>query len=443
MPKKEMEKTLTPLVSINDFLIDAFNERKTFLPGKNLAHVNKLRESAAAYFRSVGIPGKKTEDYKYCNFNFLSKEKFSFASEISQINYSKHIIDNNAINVFLINGKFDSIKTNIEINPEELILISLKEAFLNHGEEIKAHYGKCILPDSDPFSALNSFLSADGVFLKIKKDRKIETPIYIYSIQTGKNNFISLSRNLLIAESNSEVSVFEINVTDDLPGRSFSIPATEIFADTGANINYFKLQDECENGNLVNITYSYQLKSSRVSFHTFSFGGSFTRNNLIMVLDDQDCEANLNGLYFSGANQFIDNHTLVDHRKPNCRSNELYKGLADNKSTAVFNGKIFVRKDAQKTNAFQSNKNVLLSDDATINTKPQLEIYANDVKCSHGSTTGKINQEALFYLRSRGISEESAKRLMIIAFADELISGIESAPFREFINMRFQHLLNR
>jgi Fe-S cluster assembly protein SufD len=182
-------------------------------------------------------------------------------------------------------------------------------------------------------------------------------------------------------------------------------------------------------------------KYANYSTGTYTFGGSLVRNNLNVALDSDLCEAHLNGLFIAGGVQLIDNHTLVDHKFPNCQSNELYKGIAKDKSTGIFNGKIFVQKDAQKTNAYQSSKNILMSDDATINTKPQLEIYADDVKCSHGTSTGKVDENALFYLKARGIGEESARKLLLQAFAQEVIDKVEVEELRERITVMFNGVL--
>ena len=208
---------------------------------------------------------------------------------------------------------------------------------------------------------------------------------------------------------------------------------TEIIINHNAIVEHYKIQDENNLGYLLDTTQVVQKKQSLFSTHTFTLSGSLVRNNLNIVLDEEGIESHLNGLYLTNGNQAVDNHTIVDHRAPHCNSNELYKGIIEGKSTATFNGKIFVRKDAQKTNAFQSNKNILLSDDATVNTKPQLEIYADDVKCSHGTSTGKLDADKIFYLRARGLSEVSAKKLLMYAFASEVVDTIKISSLREYV----------
>ena len=246
-----------------------------------------------------------------------------------------------------------------------------------------------------------------------------------------------------MVEENAQVKIVESYETLDLSAKSFNNVLTEIVVEPNAIVDHFKIQNECELGNLMSTTQAVQKGKSVFSTHTFTLSGSLVRNNLNIVLDGEHIESHLNGLYLTNGNQVVDNHTLVDHREPNCNSNELYKGIIEDKSSATFNGKIYVRKDAQKTNAFQSNKNILLSDDGTINTKPQLEIYADDVKCSHGTSTGKLDADKIFYLRARGLSEASAKKLLMHAFASEVLDGIKGMEelhnyLEERISKRFE-----
>jgi Fe-S cluster assembly protein SufD len=234
-------------------------------------------------------------------------------------------------------------------------------------------------------------------------------------------------------EENAQVKIVE-SYCD--AGKTFHNALTEMFIGVNANADHYKIQQGQEESALLSTTQVCQEKQSVFSTHTFTLSGVFVRNNLTIVLDGEHIESHLNGLYLTRENQVVDNHTLVDHRKPNCNSNELYKGIIEDRSIATFNGKIFVRKDAQKTNAFQSNKNILLSDDGTINTKPQLEIYADDVKCSHGTSTGKLDEDKIFYLRARGLSEASAKKLLMHAFASEVVDTIKIDELRGYLEGR-------
>jgi Fe-S cluster assembly protein SufD len=216
---------------------------------------------------------------------------------------------------------------------------------------------------------------------------------------------------------------------------------TEVVAHMNAKLDHYRIQVESDSGHQVNTTCVSALKGSNYSTHTYTLGGGWVRNNLNIAFSEQHTESHLYGLYILNRAQVADNHTVVDHAVPNCVSNELYKGVMSGKSTAVFNGKIFVRRDAQKTNAYQTNRNILLSDDATINTKPQLEIYADDVKCSHGTSTGRLDEDALFYLRARGIGEESARKLLVRAFVEEVVNQLPNDAIKAYVDNRLNHLM--
>ena len=215
-----------------------------------------------------------------------------------------------------------------------------------------------------------------------------------------------------------------------------------MFLKENSHLTIYKLQNENSETSHISTEQVYQEGDSKFNVNTITMGGELVRNNLNIIIDAMNCETNLNGLYLTEGKQHVDNHTLVDHRKPHCQSNELYKGVMKGQSTGVFNGKVFVRQDAQKTNAFQSNKNILLSDDSSIRSKPELEIYADDVKCSHGSTTGQLDEEGIFYLRSRGISEANAINLLMNAFASDVVNKITSKAFKEKIDALLEERLN-
>jgi len=317
--------------------------------------------------------------------------------------------------------------------PEGLTICSLVDAEKRNSPVFEKHYAQYADVKADPFIALNTAMTKDGVFIHVTKNVIIEKPIHIIHISTASENTIIHPRNLIIVDENSQAKIIESFETVDATAKIFSNALTEIVVDKHAIVDHYKIQDENEVGYLINTTQVIQQKQSVFSTHTFTLSGSLVRNNLTLVLDDEHIESHLNGLYLTTGNQVVDNHTVVDHRKPNCNSNELYKGIIEGKSTATFNGKIFVRKDAQKTNAFQSNKNILLSQAGTINTKPQLEIYADDVKCSHGSTIGKLDEEKIFYLRARGIGVINAKKLLMHAFASEVVNTIKIEALREYV----------
>ena len=274
----------------------------------------------------------------------------------------------------------------------------------------------------------------DGSFVHIEKNKVIEQPIIIYNISDASaNEAVSFPRNLILAEQGSQACIVEIFSTIG-ENNSFSNSVTEIVVEENVNLQYYKLSNDGAKSFHVGLANAIQAKNSTFTAHSYSFGGGMIRNNLHVDQNGENCTTNMYGLYLLNGNSHVDNHTEVDHKQPNSYSNELYKGIFDEKSTGVFNGKIFVREAAQKTNAFQSNKNILLTDNATINTKPQLEIWADDVKCSHGCTTGQMDNDALFYLRARGIDKDQARAMLLYAFTIDVLDKVTIAPLKKHIN---------
>lgn len=431
-------ETITKVNTIKDKLIAEFESSKGSLFGDV-----KLREQALEAFSKQGIPNRKSEEYKYVNMELALKGDFAFSSSTKLSLKQTRLLDGqvestqilkDAIVVVIENGKFNSEQSKINSLPKGLQILNIADAISN--DAFKKHYSKYADVNSDPFIALNTALALGGVFIHIEKSAVIEKPIHIIHITSVTENTILNSRNLIVVEENAQSTIIESYEIVDSSAKSFNNALTEIVIDANAIVDHYKIQDEADFGNLLCTTQAIQKKKSVFTTHTFTLSGMLVRNNLNMVLDDEFIESHLNGLYLTNGNQVVDNHTLVDHRKPNCNSNELYKGIIEEKSSATFNGKIYVRKDAQKTNAFQSNKNILLSDDGTINTKPQLEIYADDVKCSHGTSTGKLDEDKIFYLRARGLSEASAKKLLMHAFASEVVDTIKIEALREYVEAK-------
>lgn len=421
-------ETITKSNTIKDKLIAEFELSKTLLFG-NL----KLRENAIESFSKLGIPNRKSEEYKYVNMELMLKGEFSFEAKTSltakQIEHTQFLKD--AIVIVIENGIFVEALSKINPLPKGLQIKNIAEA--SSDETFQKHFSKYADVANDPFIALNTSLSKGGIYIHVAKGSIIENPIHIIHVSSANQNSIVNPRNLIVVESNAQAKIVESFETIDSKAKVFSNALTEIVVEENAIVDHYKIQDEKGFGYLLSTTQAIQKKQSVFTTNTFTLSGSLVRNNLTMVLDGEYIESHLNGLYLTNGNQVVDNHTLVDHQKPNCNSNELYKGIIEDKSSATFNGKIYVRKDAQKTNAFQSNKNILLSDDGTINTKPQLEIYADDVKCSHGTSTGKLDADKIFYLRARGLSETSAKKLLMHAFASEVVETIKIDALREYV----------
>ncbi len=276
-----------------------------------------------------------------------------------------------------------------------------------------------------------------------QKEKLIEHPIYIYHITDARSvNIFSQPRSLMIVNELAQVQVVE-NYSTLGSNESFTNQVMEIIVESEARLEYYKIQNDGSNTNQVSTTHIRQVGKSFTHAVTISLNGGLIRNNLNVILDAKNCEAHLYGLYFQSGHSHIDNHTIVDNIKPNCLSNEFYKGILNDHATGVFNGKIFVRQPAQKTNAYQSNKNILLSDTCSVNTKPQLEIFADDVKCTHGCTVGSLNEEGLFYLQSRGISEKTARNLLLGAYASDILEQVKPEPLRKWVEKLINHRLEK
>jgi len=422
-------ETITKPNTVTDKLLKQIESQK--LP----SWAGEYRKSALESFTKQGIPNRKSEEYKYCKIDLILKDEFTINSSktITKAQLTEALILKEAVTIVVVNGILNEELSALKNLPKGLIVCSLKEAAEKHSIVFEKHYSKYADVTADPFIALNTAITIGGAFIHIEKNAVIELPIHIIHASTANENSIINPRNLIVIERSAQAKIVESFVTIDSTAKIFNNALTEIFVDENTVVQHDKIQEENDLGNLVSTTQVHQEKQSVFTTHTITLSGSFIRNNLNIVLNAQNIESHLNGLYLTSGHQVVDNHTLVDHKIPNCNSNELYKGVIDGASTATFNGKIFVRKDAQKTNAFQSNKNILLSDDSTVNTKPQLEIYADDVKCSHGTSTGKLDEEKIFYLRARGLSEASAKKLLMLAFASEVLNTIELEPLREYL----------
>jgi Fe-S cluster assembly protein SufD len=394
--------------------------------------------SAIRLLEDKGIPNNKHEDYKYCNIEAVLRKEFKAAeqsfNELTNTDIASLKLDE-AINLVVVNGNYN------EALSEKMIVKGLTVKSLNElTSSEKILLASQAKSETDALIALNTAFCSNGLFLEVEKKNAIPMPIHIIYVNSGNSNCVTNTRNFIHIQAQAEVTIIEsfFNIGT---AKVFSNFVSEKLVDENAKLTCLTFQNEGALSYSVNTNQVKVNKYANYSNSTFTLSGELVRNNHNVVLADSNCEAHLNGLFISTGVQQIDNHTLIDHQMPHCESNELYKGIAKDKSAGTFNGKIFVRKDAQKTNAYQSSKNILMSDDATINTKPQLEIYADDVKCSHGTSTGKIDTEALFYLKARGIGEDSARKLLLQAFAQELIDKIEIPSLQERILSLFEKAL--
>ncbi|MGZ3885223.1 MAG: Fe-S cluster assembly protein SufD [Bacteroidia bacterium] len=417
-------------ISVTQNIIESLSRQGnkiSFMP--DAAVVDAIR-----YLEEKGIPNNKHEDYKYCNLEAVFRKDFkSISNQVNAVNDIRSHQLAGCTNIAIVNGEYNAALSD---TAQGITISTIEQADKNI---ISAHLTKYADVNSDAFIAMNTAFSTKGLCIHIEGIAGL--PIHIINIVSAKEQVLINPRQLIIAGANSKATIIESFVSENNTANVFVNHLSEVVIGENAKLNSYRLQNESLNTFHVNTTQVSVNRYGNYTTNTFTFGGALVRNNLNMVLASELCEGHLNGLFLTKGTQLVDNHTLVDHRKPNCQSNELYKGIAKDKSTGIFNGKIYVRKDAQKTNAYQSSKNILLSDDATINTKPQLEIYADDVKCSHGTSTGKVDENALFYLKARGIGEEKARNLLLQAFAQELTEKIEVEALKEKITALFENAL--
>ena len=407
---------------------------------------NAQRVEAIQNFQKLGLPGNKAEEYRFAPITRTLEKNFNFElanpieSKIKSID--QFLIPGLEANLIVfINGIYSSDHSKI-ISPESEIKISDLRKAVNQNEA-PAYFEKYLKTSIDPFTALNSALWQDGVFIQIPAKTKVNKPVIVLHINdTEKEQSIAHTRLLVVLENESELTLIEKSGSTG-GNNIFHTFAEEMIVKENASLDYIKIQND--EGKLHQVANSmiHQSNKSKLNTFTLTLNGSLIRNNFNIAIDGENCESHFYGLYLLNGNTLADNHTVVDHVKPNSFSNELYKGVMDGNSKGVFNGKIFVRPYAQKTNAFQSNRNILLTDTATINTKPQLEIWADDVKCSHGCTSGQLDDEALFYLRSRGISLNEAKAMLLYAFAIETLEPIKNSVLKTYLDSLISKRLNK
>ena len=399
-----------------------------------------LRQSAFNAFSKMGIPTAKHEEWKYTRIAGLFNKEYSFPVTRIKTTVSAADIDRlrlpgyeQANELIFINGLFSFAHSSIRST--ELLVLPLEEAAKNEYRDIVSkHLGHSSNYLKDGINALNTAFVQGGVFIHVKRGQVVKHPVYIYNITDARaENIFSQPRSLVHVSENAQAQLVETYATIG-NAESFTNQVMEIAVEKDAMVEYYKIQNDSAHSNQVSTTHIRQAGKSYVHTVIISLGGNLVRNNLNLVMEAEHCEAHLYGLYFPTGQTHIDNHTVVDNVKPKCLSNELYKGIMNDSATAVFNGKIFVQPQAQKTNAYQSNKNILLSDAASVNTKPQLEIFADDVKCSHGCTVGQLDEEALFYLRSRGVNERTARSLLVHAFAIDILEHIKPEPIRSYVD---------
>ncbi len=423
----------------NQMAIDPYWEK---FEGANLelkhpSWVFPIRKAAMARFADLGFPTTHDEDWRFTNVAPIARLPFK-----PVFGYERDGLDAAAIKQFhfaglkgsrlvFVNGHFSAEFSTILPPADGIKINSLAAALQTDSALIEKHLGRHASGEDNPFTALNTAFFHDGAFIYVPAGKTVAEPVHLLFVSTAKEaGTTAHPRNLIIAEKSSKLTVIESFVSTS-GGAYFTNAVDELVIGENAVVEHCKFQDEGAAAYHIAAIHAHLSRNCNFIAHSIATGARLSRNNIRTSLADEGVECILNGLYLTRDDQLADHHMIVDHAKPHCNSHEYYNGILDGRSKGVFHGRILVRPDAQKTDAKQTNKNLLLSEDATIDTKPQLEIYADDVKCTHGATVGQLNDESIFYLRARGIGLETARRMLIHAFAGEIIDRIRHAPTRE------------
>jgi Fe-S cluster assembly protein SufD len=424
--------------------IDLFKAKSPLLEKASPSFMMQIREEAIHEFGVTGLPDRKDELYKYTSLQKLFEPAYTMQLQPSNVDFRVEDIFNCDVpNLhtrleIILNGFYKVNGTALTELDNGIIIGSFAEALKRYPELVREHYAKHAGIQKNSLVALNTAFAIDGLFIYVPRGLVLKDPVQVVHLpMTGIDTMLHY-RNLFILEENATAEVIVCDHTLS-PFRFLTNAVTEIYAGNGAQFHYSRIQNEHLNSNLLTNLFIHQEADSTVRSNTISLHGGLIRNNTNVLLNAPGGNNETYGLFLTDKNQHIDNYVNVDHARPNCTSTQLFKGILDDQSTGAFNGRILVRQDAQKTMAYQTNKNILMSDEAKMYSKPQLEIYADDVRCSHGATTGQLDENALFYMQSRGIPRQEARLLMLYAFAHEVIEKIQVTPLKDRIN----HLVDK
>ena len=433
---------------VKNWYVSQFNDFEGKLNGHASTFLHDQRKAALEQLKELSFPTVKDEQWKYTNVTPILKENFKVPSTVEETEISQELIDKNLFTGYeydllvFVNGKFNKEFSRVGELPKGTVIDSLANAAKTNAELVQKYINKQFKVDN-AFNALNTAYAIDGLFVYIPEGKMLERPVQVLFLSGNDNEMVlSLPRNLIVAENGTAGKV-SVHYAGYGSNPYFTNSTTEIIVGEKANLDYIKIQSENEDSFHIDKTDIHQDRDSIFNHYSFAFGASLSRTDVNSMLDNENIECHLYGLYLGSDKRHIDHHTFLDHARPNCMSNEVYKGILDDSSRGVFHGQILVRPDAQKTNAYQSNKTVLLSDDSTVDTKPQLEIFADDVKCSHGATVGRLDDEAYFYIRSRGVEDRMAQSMLIHAFAADVFEAVNIDPMREKLNHILFDKLNR
>jgi len=417
-------------LTAQEHYLSSFSQLEAKLPGQDAAWLKSLRLQALEQFKQAGFPTDKLESWKYTNLSLnLLKEFFTFevpaSTTVVAAQLKKNGFDTDKAHlVVFVNGKFSKELSSLKPLEKGMTVQNLASVLSN--ETVKAFIGKIALSQNKAFTALNTAFFTDGLFVQLEAGKVLDAPVHaVYVSTNGSQTTQSHLRNLLVLANDSKVNVIEHYWGENVSAYLTNV-VTEVAMAKGSTLDHMKIGQEDIKGYHIGSLIAQQEEGSYFTSRLFSVGGALTRNDIETTLGKKKAECVLEGLYLAKEGQHVDTRTFIDHLSPNCNSTEVFKGVIDDQAVGVFDGRILVRENAQKTDARQSNKNLLLTKEAKIYSKPQFQIYADDVKCSHGSATGQIDEEALFYLQSRGISRDEAKKVLVYAFAGEMVEKVES-----------------
>lgn len=408
--------------------------------------LHRLRDRAFARFCEVGFPTTHDEDWRFTNVSPVARMEFRLTREtataITPLDLAAWRVDGAAARLVFVNGRFSETLSTRSSLPAGVSANGLQAEIARHTPEIPQHIGRYLDIARDSFCALNTAFIEDGAYVHVGRSVVLQQPIHLLFIATGADSpTMTHPRNLVLVDREAQAIVIEEYISLGAESPALANAVTELVADESATATHIFIERENRQTYSISTLRIEQARSANVASHSFLLGGFLVRNNVHPVLAGEGGECLINGLFLGSDRQHLDNYMLVEHAKPHCASRQFYNGILDGRSHGVFHGRIVVHKDAQKTDAKQTNRNLLLSDNAQIDTKPQLEIYADDVKCTHGATIGQIEENALFYLRSRGLSEADARRLLLEAFAGECLNRIAPGPARNYVEVAVRQRL--
>ena len=400
------------------------------------AFINSFRRDAIEKFRVLGIPDRKNEAYKYTNLDRYFSHEFGDYFMPTEADFDiaeKFRCDITSLDthgLVLLNGFYPTVNGKLQELPGGIWIGSLNAAAKKFSSIVEKHYGKYAKSESDGLVYLNTAMASDGVFVYVPENVVLKKPIQIVNLVHSGVDIFNQHRNLFIIEKNADATLIICDHTLS-PQKFLTNAVTEIYVGENSHFDIIRVQNEHNNAGKLTHTFIYQERDSKVSSNNITLHGGLVRNSTFNYLGGEGAESFSYGLYLADKEQHVDNYVNIDHACPNCISNQLFKGVLDDKASGVFNGRIYVHKDAQGTRAYQKNNNILLTDEAKMDSKPQLEIYADDVKCSHGATVGQLDEDALFYLQTRGIDKHDARLMLMFGFAHEVIQNIKVEALRE------------